>query len=125
LKENLKLIVKESLHYKKLGNDSYLKQKYNLAIEYFHKSLITLNLSSNYKELLSQTNIESIKVECLNNIAICYLVKQKDYEKVLDFTRQALKIQKRNYKALYIQSRALKKLNRWEEALEVIKLVRY
>ena len=46
-----------------------------------------------------------------------------EYCKVLDYTDYALNLQKKNYKALYIKSRALKKLNRWEEALEVVKQV--
>ena len=124
MKEELKGIVKESLNYKKLGNEYFSKHNFSLAIENYKKALINLNLSSEFKELLSQTNIDSIKIECLNNIAICYLVKQKDYEMVLDYTQQALDIQKKNYKSLYIKSKALKKLNRWEEALEVIKMVR-
>jgi len=33
-----------------------------------------------------------------------------------------LNIHKKNYKSLFIRSRALKQLNRWEEALEVIKM---
>jgi tetratricopeptide (TPR) repeat protein len=125
LKQDLKIVVKEAINYKAKGNESFNKQTYDQSIEYYHKALLTLNLTPDYKELLSQTNIDSIKVECLNNIAICYLIKQKDYDKVLEFTEQALKLQKKNYKALYIKSRALKKLSRWEDALEVIKMVSF
>lgn len=122
MKEELRGIVKEASNFKKEGNDYFHQQKIELAIEYYNKSLISLNKTAGFKELLSQTNIDSIKTECLNNLAICYIMK-KEYDKVLSYTQLVLKIQKRNYKALYIRSRALKKLNRLEEALEYIKLV--
>lgn len=123
MKEELRQLVKEANHFKKLGNDNFHIQQYETAIELYNKSLDLLTNTSNFKELLSKTNIDSIKIECLSNIAICYLVMRKDYHKALEYTNKVLTIQKRNYRALHIKSRALKLLNRWEEALEVIKLV--
>lgn len=127
----------EAINYKRLGNDLLNKKDYNKAIEYYKKALFALNLNSNYKGLFSQSNINSIKIDCLNNMSICFFLK-KDFEKVLESTQQvriniyinffiivfqALIIHKNNYKCLFIRSRALKQLSRWEEALEVIKMV--
>lgn len=124
LREELKLIVKQSLDFKKQGNDYFSKKNYNNAIDCYNKALLALeNMSATYDKILEQTNISNIKIECFNNIAICYLIKP-NFELVLEFTDKSLNIQKKNYKSLYIRSRALKKLGKWEEASDVIKKVR-
>lgn len=123
LKDSLRVIVKQSLELKRLGNECFSKQSYSNSIEYFKKSLSGLELSNEYEQILSLTNINNIKIECYNNLAICFMVKT-EYSKVLEYTDYALNLQKKNYKALYIKSRALKKLNRWENALDVVKQVR-
>lgn len=111
------------MNFKNQGNEYFNKQNYGNAIDFYKKAISSLKLSSKFKEVLSQTNIENIKIECFNNIAICYLVKQKEYNKVIDYTQYSLDLQRKNYKALYIRSKALKKLSRWEEAMECIKEV--
>lgn len=87
LKDDLKALVQEAMYYKRIGNDLFNKKNYNNSIDYYKKALIALNFNSSYKELFSQSNINSIKIDCLNNIAICFLLK-KEYDKVLDFTQQ-------------------------------------
>ncbi len=87
LKDDIRALVQEAMHYKRIGNDLFNKKSYNSSIDYYKKALIALNFNSNYKELFSQSNINTIKIDCLNNIAICFLLK-KEYEKVLDFTQQ-------------------------------------
>lgn len=115
--------MRDALAHKSQGNDYFNRQNYSIAVDYYKKALSSLKLSPKFKEVLSQTNIENIKIECFNNIAICYLVKQKEYNKVIDYTQLSLDLQRKNYKALYIRSKALKKLSRWEEAMDCIKEV--
>lgn len=88
IKEDLKVLIQEAIHYKKIGNDLFNKKNYSKALEYYKKSLIVLNIDSEYNEILNGS-ANFIKIECLNNISICFLLK-KEYEKVLDFTQQVI-----------------------------------
>jgi len=87
IRDELKAIFKEIMNFKRLGNEKMEKKNYTSAIELFNKSLTSLNLSSNFKDIMTETNINSIKVECLNNISYCNFQK-KEYNKVLEYTQQ-------------------------------------
>ena len=111
------------MEYKKKGNEDFSRKSYSIAIENYKKALFNLEFNNENDHILCKTNIESIKIECFNNLAICYLVKS-DYLRVLSYTEKTLDIQIKNYKALYIRSKAYKKLNKLEESKEVLKQVK-
>lgn len=124
LKEELKLKVKEATEFKKCGNELFEAHFYEKAIKSYEQALHHLNFQSNYSELLlASTNIDNIKIECYNNISVCHLLRM-NYDKALEYTELTLTLQKKNYKALYIQSRIFKKQNKIKEACEVLKKVR-
>ena len=82
-KENIQL----AMQFKKIANDLFNKKSFTKSIEYFNKALEHLNF--NQAEIFNQSNINTIKIDCLNNISICYLLK-KDHEKVLEYTSQVI-----------------------------------
>lgn len=124
LKEELRLKVKEATELKKCGNEFFEAQNYEKSILYYEQALNHLKFQNDYdKLLLASTNIDNIKIECFNNISVCYLLRNK-FEKALEMTEQTLSIQKKNYKALYIQSRIYKRQNKIKEACESLKKVR-
>lgn len=123
LKEEVKSIIQECLLRKSQGNDYFKSKQYSKALNYYQSSLSFLNKMKPECELVfNQSNFFNIKVECLNNIAICFLVKS-EYSKAIHFTDLALNIQRQNYRSLYIKYKALKKSNQLESAIEVIKKV--
>jgi len=85
VKDRYKVLVQEAMYYKRLANDLFNKKNYLKSVDYYKKSLMILNHNSNFKDIGS--NVDSIKIDCLNNIAISFLLKN-EYQKVLDFTSQ-------------------------------------
>ena len=74
------------MKFKKLGNEMMAKKNNNDAIEFYVQSLSNL-CSRNFNSIMPEFSVNEIKIECLNNISICFLFK-KDFNKVLDFTQQ-------------------------------------
>lgn len=125
LKEELRLKVKEATELKRSGNELFEAHNYDKAIQYYEQALQHLKFQSDYdKLLLASTNIDNIKIECYNNIAVCYLLRF-NYQQALEMTEQTLSIQKKNYKAFYIQSRIYKRQNKIKEACEALKKVNH
>lgn len=85
VKDKYKVLVQEAMYYKRIGNDLFNKKNYLKSVDYYKKSLMILNHNSNFKDY--QSNVTGIKIDCLNNIAISFLLKN-EYQKVLDFTSQ-------------------------------------
>ena len=85
VKDRYKVLVQEAMYYKRIGNDLFNKKNYLKSVDYYKKSLMILNHNSNFKDY--ESNVTGIKIDCLNNIAISFLLKN-EYQKVLDFTSQ-------------------------------------
>ncbi len=85
--ESLKISIDKVIQYKKRGNELIKEGKNKEAIECFEAGLKALNKNYEKVDLGTKSNIDSIKIDCLNNIAMCnYLVK--NYNKVLSYTQQ-------------------------------------
>ncbi len=114
-------ISKKAVEYKVRANNLFKRGKYLEAIHDYEAALSELNvIDRKYYEMINLSNIISIRLECLNNIAMCYLVL-KDNEKVIDYTTQVLLINPNNFLALSYKAKALIGLGYKHEAIDFIK----
>jgi hypothetical protein len=90
IKEYLSKIGNQGIQFKVRANNLFKKGKYKDAINEYIRALDIFNsIDKKYYELLNLSNITFIKLECLNNIAMCQLVL-REYDKVLDITKEVL-----------------------------------
>jgi|LauGreDrversion4_2_1035121.scaffolds.fasta_scaffold1703970_1 hypothetical protein len=87
-----------------------------------------LNIDDTFSNIINTSNFILNKIECMTNIAFCFYQMRK-FEETISVTdevffllKKVLKIQN-NVRALYFRAKALKNLNRIEEAYEDIKFV--
>jgi tetratricopeptide (TPR) repeat protein len=114
-------IAKKAVEYKVKANNLFKKGRYTDAIRCYDNALEELNaIDRKYYDMMNLSNITLIRVECLNNIAMCYLVL-KEFEKVINFTNNVLEVNDNNFLALSYKAKALIGLNRKNEAVEFIK----
>jgi tetratricopeptide (TPR) repeat protein len=90
LKEYLKSILEKGNTHRHRANVLFKKNKFKDALNEYSKAIEQLNYlkiknEREYPEILNITNINWIRMECLNNIAVCSLVL-KDYEKALEYS---------------------------------------
>lgn len=85
--DNLKDSIDNAIQLKKKGNEFINNKNFEKAIECFETALSTLKKDYNGIDFGTKTNIDSIRIDCLNNIAICNYIK-KEYDKVLSYTQK-------------------------------------
>lgn len=85
--DNLKDSIDNAIQLKKKGNEFINNKNFEKAIECFEAALSTLKKDYNGIDFGTKTNIDSIRIDCLNNIAICNYIK-KEYDKVLSYTQK-------------------------------------
>jgi tetratricopeptide (TPR) repeat protein len=123
-KDQMKKSLEKSNQSRLKANLLFKKNKFKDALGEYLKAIdelkILMEINKKY-EILNMTNINWVRMECLNNISVCYLLL-KEYSKVLDYTKEALNISSKNFIALSYRSKALIALCNYKEALENIKL---
>jgi tetratricopeptide (TPR) repeat protein len=122
-KENLRRKLEIANQHRVKGNMIFKKNKFKDASVEYLKAIDELNslFEINKKcEILNVTNVNWVRVECLNNISLCFLLL-KDYEKVIAYTNDVLIINEKNFIALSYRAKALISLNLFTEALEIVR----
>jgi tetratricopeptide (TPR) repeat protein len=120
LKEYLSNVAKKAVEYKVKANNLFKKGKYTDAISNYNSALDELNAVDKKYYEMNLPNINFVRLECLNNIAMCYLIL-KQFEKVIEYTNKVLEINSNNFLALSYKAKALIGLNHHIEAIEFIK----
>lgn len=117
--ENLsaKQILERGMQYKIRANSLFKKNKFRDSLVEYLKAVddINLLLSNRANQGINVTNINWLKLECLNNIAVCYLL-MKEFNQVLSFTEQVLKVNPNNVNSLYYRAKAFISLGVYKEA---------
>ncbi len=104
------------------ANQLFKKNKFKDALGEYLNAVEELNfLIRLQNESLNMTNINWVRMECLNSIAVCYLLL-KEYQKVLDYTAEVLRINSNNYIALSYRAKALIAIKNYKDAQEIIKI---
>jgi len=92
------------------GNELVKQSKYNDAIIVYTKALQCPNIT------------DSIRVDCLNNRALCYQ-QHSDYRNIIADCTEVLEISPNNIKALFRRSSALEASEKYRTALDDIRKV--
>jgi tetratricopeptide (TPR) repeat protein len=123
LKEKLKKSLEKGNQFRLKGNILFKRNKFKDALSEYLYAIQELNslveIDKKY-DLLNMTNINWVRMECMNSISVCYIVL-KDYQRVLIYTEEALKINPNNFIALSYRAKALLALENYKEALDVVK----
>jgi tetratricopeptide (TPR) repeat protein len=122
IKDQAKKCLENGNKYRIKANQLFKKNKFKDALGEYIKAVDELNFLMNLKyDSLNMTNINWVRMECLNRISVCYIVL-KEYHKVLEYTSEVLKINSNNFIALSYRAKALIATKCYLEAQEVIKL---
>mmetsp|Transcript_53631 Transcript_53631/g.114513 ORF Transcript_53631/g.114513 Transcript_53631/m.114513 type:complete len:554 (+) Transcript_53631:306-1967(+) len=89
------------------GNAAVKKEDYAGALQKYTKALENLKPHSG-------TDVDALKVNLLNNSALCYL-KTKDYDSAYTACQDSLKVSPSNYKALFRRGSALESQGKLKE----------
>jgi tetratricopeptide (TPR) repeat protein len=109
------------MKHKENGNHLFKNENIEEALIEYYKALELFTFEDPIQSVAHLSNISMIKIECLNNIAVCYYVQNK-YEKVLSITEKVLET-RQSYNCLLLRIKALQALNRLLEAEEFIQKV--
>jgi len=91
------------------GNTAVKAEKYAEALEKYERALD--NLSSH-----SGADVNMLSLQLMNNSALCYL-KSKKYDKAVEVTDRALKIDPRSFKALFRRGQARAEIGDVQQAV--------
>jgi FK506-binding protein 4/5 len=105
---------REALKRKEEGNVFYSKNNFRCANKKYKKALKFLEYDSDFKEDEKKKSQQQ-KLIIYNNLAASKL-KCKKWQKVIEYTDEALKIDPHNVKALYRQGKAFAALGEWSRA---------
>lgn len=123
LKEKLKKNLDKGNQFRLKGNILFKKNKFKDALGEYLSAIEELNslveINKKY-DMLNMTNINWVRMECMNSISVCYIVL-KDNQSVLYYTDEALKINPNNFIALSYRAKALLAMEKYNEALDVVK----
>ncbi len=123
LKEKLKKNLDKGNQFRLKGNILFKKNKFKDALGEYLSAIEELNslveINKKY-DMLNMTNINWVRMECMNSISVCYIVL-KDNHSVLYYTDEALKINPNNFIALSYRAKALLAMEKYNEALDVVK----
>ena len=100
------------------GNEFYRNKEYGQALDKYLNALYGLDFKDQSIEIEKKINFE-LKVPILNNMSI-WLLKVKEYRKVVAMTDQVLLIDPENFKALIRRVNALIELGKLVEAKDVL-----
>jgi len=122
INSDIKQILARGIQYKHRANSLFKKNKFKESLIEYLKAVEEINtlLSHRSKAGINMTNINWLRLECLNNIAVCYLLL-KEYNKVLFYTEQVLQINSNNVNSLSYRAKAFISLKLYKEAIECIK----
>jgi tetratricopeptide (TPR) repeat protein len=120
--KNVKERLERGIQHRHMGNSYFKKNKFKESLNEYLSAVEEMNglLLLKTQSSLNVANIDWLRLECINNISVCYLLL-KEYNKVLYYTEQVLAVNPNNVNSLSYRAKALIALKLYREASECIK----
>ena len=120
--KNVKERLERGIQHRNMGNSYFKKNKFKDSLNEYLSAVEEINglLLLKTQSSLNVANIDWLRLECINNISVCYLLL-KEYNKVIYYTEQVLAVNPNNVNSLSYRAKALIALHLYKEASECIK----